>query len=99
MSHRTRSSQVPSRNLRRPSDLSNSTRGFRWRDIKALNIYFENGDDKMFGNMVNVSYKQSLLLRNMDKDELFRVWDNDTLTNNKERALAKYISRVLIKEL
>ncbi|CAG8796186.1 24982_t:CDS:2, partial [Dentiscutata erythropus] len=48
------------------------------------------------------SYDTSLLLRNVNKDQLFDAWADDSFTegwNNKERALARYMPNVLIKEL
>ncbi|CAG8778152.1 26642_t:CDS:1 [Dentiscutata erythropus] len=55
----------------------------------------------MFGEKPDFSYNKSLLLRDVNKDFLIGVWDNDSLTegwNSEERALARYISNVLIKE-
>ncbi|RHZ88827.1 hypothetical protein Glove_21g355 [Diversispora epigaea] len=101
MSDHTRSDQVSGTYLRNPSELSNSTSEFRWKDMKALNIYYKNGTVGMFGSMIDLSYNRSLLLQNVNKDFLFKVWNDDTLTkdwNNKERALARYISEILIKE-
>lgn len=56
----------------------------------------------MFGEMPNFSYNTRLLLRGADKDVLFNVYKDSTLTegwNKKERTLAGYISEVLVKEL
>ncbi|RHZ66584.1 hypothetical protein Glove_306g44 [Diversispora epigaea] len=105
MSYQIRSSQEPNIDLTNPSELANSTSEFRRKDINALNIHYRNGSIEMFGdvfkNMPNFLYNTSLLLRDADKDLLFNVFDNDTLTNgwnDDERALARYISNVLIKE-
>ncbi|CAG8707937.1 5200_t:CDS:1, partial [Ambispora leptoticha] len=60
------------------------------------------GAIEMFGDPPDFSYNTSLLLRNASKDQLLGVWTDDSFTkgwNNKERALARYISNVLIKEL
>ncbi|RHZ81017.1 hypothetical protein Glove_128g6 [Diversispora epigaea] len=103
MSYHTRSGQEPSADLRSPSGLVNRTSEFRWKDLRALNIYYENGDIKMFGELPTFSYNynKSLDLRNVNKDLLLNVFDNDALTrgwNDEERALARYISNVLAKE-
>ncbi|CAG8764344.1 24951_t:CDS:2, partial [Gigaspora rosea] len=60
------------------------------------------GTIEMFGDKPNFSYNTSLLLRNANKDQLFGVWTDDSLTedwHNKERTLARYVSNVLMKEL
>src|SRR5690242_9194943 len=101
MSYQTRSGQESSIDLTSPSELANSTSEFRWKDIKALNIHYRNSSIDMFGDMPNFSYNTSLLLRDVNKDLLFNVFDNDNLTrgwNDDERALARYVSNVLIKE-
>src|SRR5688572_8855791 len=101
MSHHARSAQEPSTDLRSPSELVDSTTEFRRKDISALNIHYVNGSIEMFEDAPNFSYNTSLLLRNANKDQLFGVWTDDSLTegwNNKERTLARYISNVLVKE-
>ncbi|CAG8753779.1 5701_t:CDS:2, partial [Racocetra fulgida] len=87
--------------LRNPSELADSTSEFRRKDLSALNIHYANGAIEMFEDTPDFSYNTSLLLRNANKDQLFGAWADASLTegwNNKERALARYMSNVLIKE-
>ncbi|RHZ54034.1 hypothetical protein Glove_431g37 [Diversispora epigaea] len=102
MSYHTRSVQEPSTDLRSPSELVDSTSEFRRKDIIALNIHYAKGTIEMFEDTQNLKYNTSLLLHGANKDQLFGAWINDSLTqgwNNKEKALARYILNVLIKEL
>ncbi|CAG8805117.1 25247_t:CDS:2 [Dentiscutata erythropus] len=92
---------MSSTGMRTPSELSDSTNEFRLKNINALNICFGDGADAMFGDKPDFLYEAILLLQDTNKDFLIGVWDNDSLTegwNSKERALASYISNVLIKE-
>ncbi|CAG8660559.1 25620_t:CDS:1, partial [Gigaspora rosea] len=91
-------SQEPSTGLRSSSELADNTSDFRRKDLNALNIHYAGGAIEMFENMPDFSYSTSLLLRNANKDKLFGAWADDSLTegwNNKEKALARYMSNVL----
>ncbi|RIB02701.1 hypothetical protein C2G38_2124711 [Gigaspora rosea] len=95
-------SQESSTGLKRPSELADNTSEFRRKDLSALNIHYVNGAIEMFEDTPDFSYNTSLLLRNAKKDQLFFAWEDDSLTegwNNKERALARYMSNVLLKEI
>ncbi|RHZ51731.1 hypothetical protein Glove_471g5 [Diversispora epigaea] len=60
MSYLTRFDQKPSIKLNSPLQLADSTSEFRWRDIRALNINYRNGDIKMFGELQVISFNTSL---------------------------------------
>jgi hypothetical protein len=96
----TRSGQNPSSSLRRPSDLVDSTSDFRFKDLKALNIVYENMT--LWPLILQDDFNRSLLIDNMSKDILVSMWNNESLAshlNPKQHTVAEYVSEVLIKEM
>ncbi|RHZ50546.1 hypothetical protein Glove_495g46 [Diversispora epigaea] len=101
MFYHIRSGQESNTGLRNPSELVNSTSEFGRKDIKALDIQYLNGNMRMFEAMPDSPYDDSLLVQNVNKKQLYDFFTDDSFIknwNNKEKALAGYISDVLMKE-
>jgi len=95
----TRSRQVPTSALRKPSELADSTSDFRPKDLMALNIVYTNSNES---NPTSSSFDQSLMIKEMDKNQLLYMWDNESMgshLNSKQRTLAEHVSKVLVQEL
>src|SRR2546430_17602513 len=108
----TRSAQIPTKDLKRPSELADSTSDFRLKDLRALKIQynnvgnpFENSPTLRYtptpGVGVPSAYPVSLLIKNKNKEQLLDMQQNENMANDlndEERTLAEHVSNVLIKE-
>lgn len=106
--YNTKSRQIPTSGLRKPSELADSTSYFRPKDLIALNIVYINDDtillpiDQQSNTMLYREYDDNLLIKGMNRDQLLHMWHDESLgshLNNEQRTLAEHVSKVLIQEM
>jgi len=101
MAH-TRSGQTFSSALKRPSDLVDSTSDFRFKDLTALRIIYENAKEWPINKTIIGDFSISLMIANMSREKLVSMWSDSNVAcnlNAEEHTIAEYVSNVLIKEL